>query len=420
MDENTVVVTGVGLVTAAGDACQTWHAIKNGCSAVSWVDLDAGANYPARLPGAIIEHDYWPDGLSKPKRFRSLPEVAKISLVAAYEAVTAARTGGRNPFVNAHRVGVIMGTSLAAAELGIQNHLFVLEGQDSRYLIHGIQALPNMLGFFLSNLEGGIPFTGPNLTVSGACAAGLQAVGLGRLLLQTGVVDTVLVGGVDYLFRTDFPSALLTFNSIGVLGNPTDPEKPWTACRPFAGGPENGFILGNAAGVLVLERAEDALATNANIAGTIDGFAQGIDPSSPAKPDEDATQAKFVIRQALINAGLESGDIDFVIPHGVGTIGDQTEALALCQEIGYGMPVTSNKPICGHTMAASGIIGLTTAFRAIEEGILPPTLNHAGGTSMGLEIPKKMVGGYDIRHVLINAFGLGGQLASIIVSGKVD
>ena len=133
MDENTVVVTGVGLVTAAGDACQTWHAIKNGCSAVSWVDLDAGANYPARLPGAIIEHDYWPDGLSKPKRFRSLPEVAKISLVAAYEAVTAARTGGRNPFVNAHRVGVIMGTSLAAAELGIQNHLFVLEGQDSQH-----------------------------------------------------------------------------------------------------------------------------------------------------------------------------------------------------------------------------------------------------------------------------------------------
>ncbi len=407
-----VVVTGLGAQSPLGPVDAFWDNLKAGVSGISRISLFDPQNLDVQVAGEV---DFDPGNYIDRKSARRMSRASQLTLVAARMALEDSGMSQEEVAEKGGRVAVTMGT--ANAGFG------TLVDISYQYTIHGrkpfptslINGLPNMPAYYVS-LEMGA--TGPLTTISTACASGTQSIGHAMELILLGKADMVFAGGVDCLVREE---VMVAFDAMTVLARNSN-ESPGKASRPFDTNRE-GFVLGEGAGIIVLESLEHALQRDARIYAEVLGHAASSDALHIATPDEEGFGAQNAMRWALEDARLLPEQVDYINAHGTGTrINDPTETRAIKQVFGktaYQIPVSSTKSMIGHCMGASGTLEAIACVKSIQDGVMHPTINlDTPDPECDLDYVPRESREADLQIVLTNSFGLGGQNACLVL-GKM-
>ncbi|HSJ96482.1 MAG TPA: beta-ketoacyl-ACP synthase II [Myxococcota bacterium] len=403
-----VVVTGVGCVSPLGrDAASTWAAATAGVSGVRPLTRFDASELPTRF-AAVCDPELAPEGLP-PKEVRRIDRSARLVLVAAEEAVADAAfdTG-----VDRDRVGVVIGTAIGGIGTLLGSYDAMLERGARRVSPFTVpMTLPNMPAGYVSMQHG---LRGPILCPVGACASGAQALGAAARLIERGDADLVVAGGTEAAVH---PLVIAAFAAMRALSTRND--EPARASRPFDLD-RDGFVLGEGAGVVILESAEHASARGARARAEVLGYGEAADASHPASPAEDAGGARRAMERALADAGLAPEQVDAVNAHATSTpAGDRSEVLAIRTVFGAhadALPVSATKSVTGHLLGAAGAVEAILCVLALETGLLPPTINldHLD-PECALDHVTPKARERELRAVLSNAFGFGGVSASLLL-----
>jgi 3-oxoacyl-[acyl-carrier-protein] synthase II len=422
-----VVVSGLGVVAPNGIGKEAfWAACKAGRSGVGIIRSFDATNYPIRIAGEVSDFDvteYLPDEHRKSVKVMSRP-----SQFAVGAAVLAARDAGlelaREPL---ERVGVVMGTGVVPVDLPeIAPAIAESTGQDGRLQIdqlgaHGpdvlfplwiLKYLPNMVAAHVSLALGA---QGPNSTITTACVAGTQAIGEAFRLIARGDADVVFAGGADS--RID-PLMMLAYSKLGTLGK-CEGRRPEEVSRPFDR-TRDGFVMGEGAGVLVLEDLDRARARGATIYAEVCGFGSSFDAYSLTKPDPEAKGAARAIEAALAEARINRDDVDYVNAHGTSTrLNDQMETVAVKRVFGNharNLPLSSIKSMIGHLIGAAGAVEAVALSMSLSHGTVPPTINlFEPDPSCDLDYVPNTARDVPVRTAVSTSFGFGGQNGALVM-----
>ncbi|WP_051817907.1 beta-ketoacyl synthase [Kitasatospora sp. NRRL B-11411] len=402
-DRARIVVTGTGAVTAGGAGmAATWRTLCEGRGT---------ARYDPALDGTPVPiscRPPHPEDAPVRQGWR-LDRSTRYLLTAAQEALREAGIeafGPRPPDWDPARVAVVVGSAAGGVA--------VLEDAHRRLLDRGPDALsPLTLTGYLPNLSAAghlalaLRTTGPALHTSTACASGANAIAHAALLLATGACDLAVTGGTDAMAT---PLCAAAFARTGALSRRTD--RPATASRPFDRD-RDGFVLGEGAGVLVLERAADAAARGAPALAHLAGWATTSDAHHPTAPDPAGRGLRAAVALALRAADAAPGEVEHVNAHGTGTPrGDRAEAAAIRDLFARTPPsVTSAKGALGHTMGAAGAIEAALTVRTLRTGTAPPTANHdaPGPDTAGIDLVTGRPRDHGPRLALSHSLGFGGH-----------
>lgn len=409
-DRRRVVITGLGPVTPSGiGKKELWAGLHSGISPVRAITRFDASPFKSRIAAELTDFD--PEDFMDRKEARRLDRFAQITIAATKLALDDA---GLDPAgVDPARVAVQMGSALgglAHAELQVVN--FMRDG------VRAVDARLATLAFCGgASCQAAIAFgfTGPNSTNAMSCASGTIAVGDAFRLIQSGLADVAIAGGAEA------PLAPLCFGSFSIIRAMSQRnDDPGAACRPFDGG-RDGFVMGEAGAVVVLEEEGHARARGAHIYGEVRGYGVTNDAHHMAAPRPDGTQAMAAMRLALASAGVEPTEIDHVSAHGSSTpLNDNTESRAIRGVLGThadAVSVSGTKPFYGHALGASGAIEVAISCLAMEHGWAPPTLNlDEPGEGCDLDYVGPNGRTQAIRTVLSNSFGFGGINASLVLS----
>ncbi|MEU6201634.1 beta-ketoacyl-[acyl-carrier-protein] synthase family protein [Streptomyces sp. NPDC047061] len=393
-----VAVTGLGLVTPAGIGVEAnWAAV---CAGKPTAAADPALGDPPQISCRVTGFDA--DELLGARRALRLDPVVRFALVAAREAVADA---GLDPQTwDPPRVGVVLGTA--------NGGVTTLETQYGAFVRHGFPRVsPTLLPMELPNMLAGqvameFGATGPNLVVATACASGTTAIGTARDLLTLDRCDIVLAGGSEAMLT---PLLMAGFARMGALSRRVD--APSSASRPFDAD-RDGFVAGEGAGVLVLERVRDAQARGARIRGRVAGYGATADAHHPTAPHPEGRGAEAAVRAALADAGAAASDVGHVNAHGTSTpLNDVAEATMLRRVLPGDPPVASTKGVTGHLLGAAGAVEAVYTVLAMESGLVPPTANlERPDPRIDLALSAEAVPAR-IELALSNSFGFGGQNA---------
>ncbi|SCF38356.1 beta-ketoacyl-[acyl-carrier-protein] synthase family protein [Micromonospora mirobrigensis] len=395
-----VAVTGLGLVCPAGVGVDAgWERVCAGAPTAAADPVLAGnpVTISCRVPG------FDPAALLTARRARRLDRFVQFALVAAREAVTDA---GLDPGAwDGARVGVVLGNT-AGGTATVEEQMRVLLAESPG------RVSPLLLPMQLANMVAGtvaieLGARGPSLVVATACASGTSAVGVARDLLALDRCDVVVTGGSEAMVT---PLMMAGFAQMGALSGRLD--DPARASRPFDVD-RDGFVAGEGAGVLVLERVADARARGARVRALVAGYGASADAHHVTAPDPQGRGFELAIRGALADAGAEPEAVDHVNAHGTSTpLNDVTEARVLRRVLGdTGALVTSTKGVTGHCLGAAGAVEAVFTVLAVERGLVPPTANL---TTLDPEIDLDVAAKPTHRRIdlaLSNSFGFGGQNA---------
>lgn len=415
-----VVVTGTGAITPAGrGADATWAGVLAGKGAAALDEALVEAGTQVTL--ACRVEDFDADAELGRGTSRRQDRFTQLALLAAREAVAQAGLNQGAPdeqpdavtAVDRDRVGVLLGSGIGGAQTWDETYATYLEKGPGR-------VSPLFIPKMLSNTAAGAiaiatGARGPNLTVNTACAAGASAIGTALQLLRSGAVDVVLAGGVEAGIT---PLSVAAFANMGALSKHDDPT---TASRPFDVD-RDGFVMGEGAAVLVLERADHAAARGAQVLGRVAGYGASADAHHATAPPEDGAGAVLAMRRALQDAGLDAGDIDHVNAHGTSTpLNDAAESLALRTVLGDhadDVAVTSTKGVTGHLLGAAGAVEAVIALRVLREGVIPPTAGlRTQDPAIDLDVVRDEPRRTQVDAVMSNSFGFGGQNAVLVLTG---
>ena len=404
-----IVVTGLGCVSPLGrNVRATWAAAVAGASGVRALTRFDASSLPVRL-AAECEDDVAPAGLAT-KELRRLDRSTLLVLAAAEEAM--ADAGLAESRGDRDRTGVAIGTGIGGVTTLIHSHDTLLAHGPRRVSPFTVpMVLPNMSAGYVSMTYG---LRGPILCPVGACASGAQAIGAAARMLERGDADVVVAGGTEAAIH---PLVMAAFAAMRALS--TRNEDPPRASRPFDAG-RDGFVIGEGAGVLVLETAEHADARGARVRAEWLGYGEAADARHPASPAEDAGGARLAMQRALSDADLMPDEVDAVNAHATSTVaGDLSEARALRAVFGAHtarLPVSASKSGLGHLMGAAGAVEAILCVRTLETGMLPPTLNlELPDPECALDHVTPKAREWPVRTVLSNAFGFGGVCASLLI-----
>jgi beta-ketoacyl-acyl-carrier-protein synthase II len=400
----------MGVISALGTGLQTyWEALKAGRSGIRRITQFDASPFPCQIAGEVPDFD--PSCYMERKDARRVPRSAQLAFAAARMAVEDAGLG--SPLPEPERAGVSFGTaigSLDQSELAIQT--MRRDGYDrvSPFLIPS--ALPNTSAYLISQEFQAL---GPTSTISTACATGTQAMGEGLEMIRRGAADVMIVGGTDGCI-SDF--AIGGFCAMRALPTSYN-DAPERASRPFDKDRE-GFVYSEGAAVLILESHEHALARNARIYAELAGQASSSDGFHIAQPDPEAMGPSRAMRWALVDAGVKPEEVDYINAHGTSTqLNDLTETRAIKTVFGeyaYDLAVSSIKSMIGHAMGASGALEAIATTLAINESIIPPTINYeTPDPELDLDFVPNTARSAEINVALSNSFGLGGQNACIVL-----
>lgn len=402
---NDIAVTGLGLVTPAGIGVErNWAAVRAArCTAAAFDPVLEGLPVPisCRVP------DFDPEALLGGRRAHRLDRFVQFALVAAREALTDA---GLDPATwDGARVGVVLGNASGGTDSYDRQHRVLLEEKPERVtpLLHTLY-LPNMVAAQLA-IEFGA--TGPNQVVATACASGATAIGVARDLLALDRCDIVLTGGCEAILT---PLVMAGFARMGALSQRC--SSPASASRPFDV-ERDGFVAAEGAGLLVLERTEDARARRTRVRARITGHATSADAHHITSPHPEGKGLEKAIRSALAEAGAAPEDVDYVNAHGTSTpLNDLAEAQALCRVLPGGPLVSSTKGVTGHLLGAAGAVEAAYTVLAVEHGVVPPTANlRTQDPKIDIVAPLSETV-HPIRLALSNSMGFGGQNTVLAVS----
>lgn len=405
-----VVITGLGLIGPTGNNVKTsWENIKNGRSGIAPITLFPTDKLETKFAGEVKNFDA-KEHLG-PKESRRIERFSQFAIVAAREAVQDANLTINDD--NSERIAVLIGSAGGAAT--------AVSEQTKLYETRGARRVsPLFLPMMLVDTAGALVaidlgIRGPNFAIVSACATGTNSIGEAAEYIKRGDADVALAGGTDAPL---FGVAIAGFNIMGVLSRFN--EDPARASRPFDLH-RDGFVLSEGAGVLVLESEEHAVNRGARIYGVLSGYGTSADAVHFAAMDSEAGGIARSMKWALRKAGLDPKDIGYINPHGTGTkLNDSTETTAIKMVFGeeaYNVPVSSTKSMTGHMMGASGAAEAIYCVLAMNEEILPPTINYSTpDPNCDLDYVPNTPRQKHFDHAMSNSIGLGGHNASIIVS----
>lgn len=405
-----VVVTGMGALSPVGNtAAETWAALVAGKSGVAPITHFDASPYAAQIAAEVKGFD--PAAHIPPKEARRMARCSQLAVVAAREAVADAGLDWARE--DMERTAVILGTGMGGMELLIEPIGKLANQGFARVTPHqAIESLCNMPAFHVG-LEHGC--LGPLSTVVTACAAGTQALGEGLELIRRGNVDIVLAGGVEAQVN---PLFFIGFTAMRVLSTRND--EPARASRPFDAD-RDGFVIGEGAGVFVLEEREHALARGAHIYAEVLGQSASADAYHIAQPDPNGLGPARAMRWALQDAGVAPEMIDYINAHGSATVqNDVAETAAIKRIFGdhaYRLAISSTKSMIGHCFGAAGAIEALTAIMAVATDTIHPTINlETPDPACDLDYVPNVARSARVTFALCNSFGLGGQNACLVVS----
>jgi 3-oxoacyl-[acyl-carrier-protein] synthase II len=407
VSKRRVVVTGIGVISPVGnDVKSTWQSIIAGDSGLGYISRFSADDYD--YPIAAEVKNFHPAEFIDPKLERRIDLSTSFAMVAARQAWYDA--GLEQDDVNMNRAGIIIGTGIGGGHLMIEAQR-VLDEKGPRRVSPFL--ITNMLADTASGLIAiDLGLKGPNFAVTAACATGGAATGEAISVIQRGEADIVLAGGHEAPLQPVFYAG---FNAMKALATSDDPVK---AVKPFDS-ERNGFILGEGAAVLVLEESERALARGAHIYAECKAAATSSDAFDMVAAD--GTGIANAMTQALKQAEISPQDIDYINAHGTGTLlNDKVETKAIKSVFGesaYKLAVSSTKAATGHLMGAAGAVEAALTVLAIENNILPPTLNYGNpDPECDLDYVPNSARPREIRNAISTSVGLGGHNSAIVFS----
>jgi 3-oxoacyl-[acyl-carrier-protein] synthase II len=400
-----VAVTGIGVKTPAGnDVGSMVDALRAGLSTARTVDGLVEAAAPVTFACPVPEFDI--AAYCTRRDLRRMDRAALLALAAAVDAVAAATIDWPS---DPTRVGVALGTGmggLAATEEGMRSYGAALAN------VPAYSAAQVMANSAAARLAIRFGIQGPVLTYAASCASGAVAIGEAALKIRYGELDLVLAGGVDSAIT---PAIMTTFANAGALSRRND--APGNASRPFDAD-RDGFVMGEGAAILVLERWDRAAARGAPILGELAGYCSNSDAFHIVAPLGSGAMAADCMRQAVSDAGVSLADIGHVNAHGTSTVlNDRAEALALTACFGDRCPpVTAPKGVIGHLVGGAGAVEAAITLTIIENGVVPPIANF---TKTDIDGAVDLVNGeprvIDRSPGLSNSFGFGGHNACLVL-----
>ena len=415
-----VVVTGLGALSPLGNTVEeTWAGIVAGKSGVAEITHFDTSLFKTHFAGEVKNFDA--------KQFIDRKELKKMDLYTQYALATSMEAVGDSGLdletVNKDRVGVVMASGIG----GI--HSF--EDEVTYNALHGEQG-PRYSPFFIPKMIADIAsghisihfgFRGPNFGTVSACASSSHAIALSADLIRLGKADIILAGGAE---APIWPTGVGGFNAMHALSTRND--DPAGASRPFSAS-RDGFVMGEGSACLVLEELEHAKARGARIYAEVAGSGCSADAHHITASHPEGLGAILVMKAALEDAGMQPEDIDYINVHGTSTpVGDISEVKAIQEVFGehaYKLNISSTKSMTGHLLGATGAIEALFCVLAVQQDIVPPTINHAEGDDdenidYRLNFTFNTAQKRTVRAALSNTFGFGGHNACIIVKKYVE
>ena len=398
-----VVVTGLGAVTPIGNDVPTyWEGLSTGKNGVAPITLFDAARHACRFAAEVKGFD--PSGSIEPKEAKRWDRFCQFAVVAAKQAV--AHAGLTIDARNANRIGTAIGSGVGGLlMMETQAHVLAERGPDRVSPFCVPMMIPNMATGLTAIALGA---KGPSSAVATACAAGSNAIGDAYRLIQMGLADAMVCGGAESAIT---PLGVAGFASAKALSFRND--DPATASRPFDA-ERNGFVIGEGAGVIVLESLEHARARGAEILAEVVGYGMTCDAHHITSPSPGGTGGAEAMRLALADARIEAADVDYVNAHGTSTqANDSNETAAIKSALGeraYQIPVSSTKSMTGHLLGGSGGIEAVAAVLAIGHNLVPPTINYQNpDPACDLDVVPNQAREQTLNVVLSNSFGFGGH-----------
>ena len=405
-----VVITGLGCISPVGnDFPTTWEHIRAGQSGAGPITHYDSSEFDCRIAAEVKGFDG--AALFGNREARRMDRCTQFALAAALEAVRQARLEVNDS--NRDRIGAIIGSGIAG--IGTMWEQFQV------YMNRGPRRVsPFMVPMMLPDTPGGIiaihlGLRGINYAVVTACASGTNAVGEASEVIRRGQTDVMLAGGTE---ASIIPIAMAGLDVMGALSTRND--EPERASRPFDLN-RDGFLMGEGAGVLVLESLEHAQQRGAHILAEVSGYGSTNDAFHISAPAENGAGAALCMHMALEKAGLDIQDIDYINAHGTSTsLNDKSETAAIKSVFGekaYSLPISSTKSMTGHLLGAAGALEAALVVQTIQAKLLPPTINYeTPDPECDLDYVPNKARPAVVEHAMSNSFGFGGHNATVILS----
>ncbi|MBT8036022.1 MAG: beta-ketoacyl-ACP synthase II [Verrucomicrobiae bacterium] len=411
MNDRRVVITGIGALSPLGNDLQsTWEGLKAGKSGIGPITLVDSDPYPCKIAGEVKGFDAAP-WFKNPKDARRCDRYAQFAVAASKMAIDDANLDADG--IDRDRVGVMVGSGIGG--------LGTLEREHEKFIKRGASRVsPFVIPMMISNIGSGIismeyGFGGPNMAIVTACATSNHNIGEAWRIIKFGDADAIVCGGAE---ASILPMGLSGFSNMKALSTRND--EPERASRPFDTG-RDGFVMGEGAGVVVIEEYEHAKKRGATIYAELAGYGTSGDAYHMTSPHPEGHGASRCMDIALKNAKMNPEEVTYVNAHGTSTpLGDICESKAIKKSFGNhakdGLIVSSTKSMTGHLLGAAGGIELAACLMAIQDNVIAPTINLENqDPECDLDYAPNVAREVEVKSALSNSFGFGGHNASLLV-----
>ena len=408
-----VVVTGMGLVSPVGNDIDTfWSSLCTGKSGIDRVTAFDTSDFDCKIGGEVKDVDF--SQCFDPKEIKRTDRAILLAGVAADKAIKNSKLDLTS--IDLERCGTIIGSGIGGLSTLECEHTKLIQRGPSRvspFLIPHM--IPDMAAGRASINSG---FRGPNYSVVSACASGAHSLGDAFMIIKSGLADVVMAGGTEAVIT---PLSYAGFCSMKALSTRND--TPQKASSPFDI-KRDGFVMGEGAGIIILETLEHALARNAHIYAELLGYGASGDAHHISAPAPEGSGAQIAMKMALRTAGITVADVDYINAHGTSTpLNDKFESHAIQKVFGeYAskVQISSTKSTTGHLLGASGAIEFIASSLAIRDGIIPPTINYEDpDPECCLNYTPNVSVKKAVRYAMSNSFGFGGHNACLVL-GKYE
>ena len=399
-----VVVTGLGILSPIGNTVDdAWHSCIEGISGITTVDVGL-KNNPVKIGGRLKNFD--PANFLDSKEIRRIDPFIQYGIIAANQSIE--NSGILDSSIDLTKVGVNFGAGIGGIDT-IEKNKILLEERGykkvSPFFVPG--SIVNMISGLVSIKHG---FMGPNTSVVTACSTGNHCIGTAARSIACGEADVMIAGGAEMASTPLSIAGFISARALSMNPNPEAASRPWDKDR-------DGFVLSDGAGSLVLEEYEHAKARGATMYAEIIGFGTSSDAYHMTAPPEDGRGATLAMSNAIDDAEINSSEINYINAHGTSTpLGDIAETIALKNVFGNVVPqISSTKSMTGHTLGAAGAIESIFCIKAINEGIVPPTINLDNPDPLcDLNYTPLVSTEKKIEVAMNNSFGFGGTNSTLV------
>ena len=399
-----VVVTGLGILSPIGNNVDdAWNSCIEGKSGITTVDIGL-ANNPVKIGGRL--KDFNPVNFLDSKEIRRIDPFIQYGIIAANQSIE--HSGILDSNIDLTKVGVNFGAGIGGIDT-IEKNKILLEEKGykkvSPFFVPG--SIVNMISGLVSIKHG---FMGPNTSVVTACSTGNHCIGTAARSISCGEADVMIAGGAEMASTPLSVAGFISARALSMNSNPEAASRPWDKDR-------DGFVLSDGAGSLVLEEYEHAKSRGATIHAEIIGFGTSSDAYHMTAPPEDGRGAALAMSNAINDAEIETSEIDYINAHGTSTpLGDIAETVALKKVFGTDVPqISSTKSMTGHTLGAAGAIESIFCIKAINEGIIPPTINLDNPDPLcDLNFTPLVSSEKKVEVAMNNSFGFGGTNSTLV------